>query len=145
MDREVDPLTPEEHLRSLSADLVYAARELEILGALDADAQRFTLGTLTTLAKVTLHWLRGNESLRGPAQAHLELLKRLAWRGSADNIASHDVALVERAAIRARSVERDRFLSQHSEAVAAFKASLAELDLRWGYRPQATRPTNGLP
>jgi len=83
MDHEHDDiftLGRDESRLATRNDLRYIARELEIIAAIDPDAQLMSLGLMTTLSRVATHWLSPSDNLSGQLQAVAEIARRLAWR-----------------------------------------------------------------
>ena len=122
-----------EHERFLANELAVMGNELERARATLGSAQEVALGTAIHSARVSARWSSGRENLRGPSQALMELAKRVAWREGNEPIGLNDLPRLIDVAEKARRVEPRSFLSQHSEAIGAFKAAMAELDSVWDY------------
>ena len=147
-DRDPYFLDPMETARFLANELAVMANELERALAMSGSAQKLALGTAVNMARANAHWAAERDNLAGPAQALMELAKRMAWREAnvPKSIAVADIPRLLDLSQRAQRIERRRFLSQYSEAIGAFKAAMAELDRDWDYenvRPGFLRIISG--
>lgn len=133
-DCDIFKLSREEARLATERELTYIAQELDIISALNPDAQLLSLGTIAMLSCVTTHWRSPADNLRSKLQAVAEIAARLAWRQRQSQLGLGDVPLLAKAGDLAARIPRDQFLSQRTDETAKFKAALAELDLRWGYR-----------
>ena len=134
-DNDRDVYVPDmiEDARFFSNELAVMANDLARALITCGSEQEAALGSAIRIARVSGQWSFSRQNLRGPSQALMELAKRLAWRDGTGPIVVADIPRLVDVSTRARRIEHSRFLSQHSEAVAAFKSAMAEMDRDWSY------------
>jgi hypothetical protein len=116
-------------------NLAWLLIEIEALAGLPPADQELTLGPVVALALGSRPAALAEDEMSGPMRAASELAQRLAWynRTRGRRFDPDDMALLATVAHTARKLGHSTS-SKHSLQVSAFRAALARLDMRWGYR-----------